>query len=365
MKKSLPAALLAFALFSAANAQTAAPADKPNAASDQNALISDFAYSGGNTDAEIVADAAKGVKVYKDSDVTFPDLPAYLNGATFIRPYLADAGEGSSTDQYQLNIKKYSHVYLLIDSANDMPASNDNETYRWQKLTDTLSLNNRTMNIYKSRLMAPYDNVYLATNGHGIDRFDPKSNMYLLFVADVEKPLLRPRMTVSAGSSSPDHPPTLAIDGDPKTYWEPADDKKPQWIKIDIGQTCAFGRYEIDWFKKGDASDANGKIPAPSHEIPKCLIEVSDDDRTYRLSVDAQPAPIKPPGGQTDLSIDTDASLPPADNIVTGISVPPLNVAASKGRYIRITVTGEGWAISELKSSGAPDSLFDLPAPAK
>ena len=35
---------------------------------------------------------------------------------------------------------------------------------------------------YKSRPMQPKENVYLATNGHGIRRFDLKSNMYLVFV---------------------------------------------------------------------------------------------------------------------------------------------------------------------------------------
>ncbi len=117
-----------------------------------------------------------------DSDVTFGDLPPYLSGAEYIRPYLGDAGETSSTDQYQFDLLKQAFVYLLIDAANDMPANNDNGGYRWQKLPETVTINNRPMTIYKSRLMQPKDNVYLATNGHGARRFDLKSNMYLVLV---------------------------------------------------------------------------------------------------------------------------------------------------------------------------------------
>ena len=124
----------------------------------------------------------KGAKVYKDSDVTFGTLPAALAGADYIQPYQSDAGETSSTDQYQFNLLRASYVYLLIDSVNEMPASNDNEGYKWQKQPGTVEINGRRMDLYKSRLMQPKDNVYLATNGHGIKRFDLKSNMYLVFV---------------------------------------------------------------------------------------------------------------------------------------------------------------------------------------
>lgn len=145
-------------------------------------LIANFIYSGAHPDAAVAHNAQKGARVYKDSNVTFDTLPAYLNGADYIQPYLSDAGETSSTDQYQFDLLSLSYVYLLIDSANDMPVNNDNEAYKWQKLPETLNLNGRAMNIYKSRLMQPMENVYLATNGHSIKRFDLKSNMYLVFV---------------------------------------------------------------------------------------------------------------------------------------------------------------------------------------
>jgi len=148
----------------------------PPAPTDSTNLIADFAYSGQHSDAEVAHNAQKGAKVYKDSPLTFETLPPYLTGADYIMPYLSDAGETSSTDQYQFNLLCPSYVYLAIDSANDMPANNDNATYKWKKLPETIQLNGRTMDIYKSRLMQPKDNVYLATNGHGIRRFDLKSN---------------------------------------------------------------------------------------------------------------------------------------------------------------------------------------------
>ena len=151
------------------------------------ATITNFAYSGAHADAEIVENAQKGTKVYKDSGVIFGELPTWLAGAEFVRPYLNDAGETSSTDQYQFDLARPSYVYLLIDSKNDMPANNDNETYKWQKLPETVALNGRTMTIYKSRLMQARDNVYLATNGHGARRFDLKSNMYLVLVAPADQ----------------------------------------------------------------------------------------------------------------------------------------------------------------------------------
>ncbi len=154
----------------AAPAASSAPAQvatAPAPAADATKLITDFEYSGANSDAEVAFNAQKGSKVYKDIDLVFGDLPAYLLGAEYIRPYQSDAGETSSTDQYQFDLTAPSHVYLLIDSANDMPANNDNETYKWQKLPETVSLNGRTMVVYKSRLMQAKDNVYLATNGHG------------------------------------------------------------------------------------------------------------------------------------------------------------------------------------------------------
>ena len=282
-------------------------------------LITNFAYSGAHADAEIVENAQKGTKVYKDSDVTFGELPAWLAGAEFVRPYLSDAGETSSTDQYQFDLTRSSYVYLLIDSANDMPVNNDNETYKWQKLPETVAFNGRTMVIYKSRLMQPHDNVYLATNGHGTRRFDIKSNMYLVMITSAEQSLLKPGLTVTASSVDKDDLPALAIDGNPKTHWTSSRDKEPQWIKVDLGQLCVISSYKIDWHR--------GERKAYQY-----LIELSDDDKTYRTSLDEQ---------QNTIEGDAEFSVPAAN--------------ASKGRYVRITVTGGGRpSISELHINGLP-----------
>ncbi|HEX4084861.1 MAG TPA: DUF4982 domain-containing protein [Chthoniobacteraceae bacterium] len=162
------------------HADAAATAAAPPAS---NALIVDFAYSGAHSDAEVAANATPQSKVYMDTGATFGGMPPFLAGATYVRPYQGDAGETSSTDQYQFDLARQAYVYLLIDAANDMPANNDNAAYRWQKLPGTVKINGRPMAIFKSRLMQPGDNVYLAANGHGVHRFDPRSNMYLVLVS--------------------------------------------------------------------------------------------------------------------------------------------------------------------------------------
>jgi beta-galactosidase len=286
-------------------------------------IITNFAYSGAHSDAEVTENAQKGTKVYKDNDVMFDVLPAYLAGAEFVRPYQSDAGETSSTDQYQFDVSRFCYVYLLIDSANDMPVNNNNETYKWQKLPETVPLNGRTMTIYKSRLMLPNDNVYLATNGHGISRFDLKSNMYLVMVVSAEQQLQKPGMTITASSVDKNDLPALAIDGDPKTRWTAASDKGAEWIKLDLGQPCAISSYLINWYK----SDKRAY---------RYLIELSDDDKTYTTSLDQQANASKG---------DAEFLVPPAKT--------------SKGRYVRITITGGGRpSILELHVRGVPASML-------
>jgi beta-galactosidase len=319
---------------STAIAPPPAPATAPGpAAAATGKLITDFAYSGANNDAEVVENAQKGSKVYKDSDITFGDLPSYLLGAEYIRPYLSDAGETSSTDQYQFDLTASSYVYLLIDSANDMPASNDNDTYKWQKLPGTVALNGRTMTIYKSRLMQAKDNVYLAANGHGAEKFDPKSNMYLVMVtpatpaatpqpqpaAPAPAPSIPSGMTVTASSSDKKNPPEMAIDGNPKTHWSAGREKGPQWLKIDLGKTWNLTGYAIEWHR------------GEKHTY-QYLIEVSDDDKTYQVSVDQQANSAM---GNTN------------DTVAVG--------KASRGRYIRLTIKeGTHPEIDEFHINGAP-----------
>ena len=323
-------------------AAPAAPAE-PAPAAAAPAIIVDFAYSGANPDAEVAENAQKGSKVYKDSDtIAYGDLPAYLAGAEYVRPYQSDATEGSSTDQYQFNLLKQSYVYLLIDSANDMPDNNNNDTYKWEKLPEKVTINDRPMTVYKSRLMQAKDNVYLATNAHGVKQFDPKSNMYLVLVTPAGQPspavqqqpaAPQPQptsqaapapaasgMTATASSSDKKNTPEMAIDGNSKTHWAPSPkDKSPQWLKIDLGKTWNVTGYNIEWHR--------GENHAYQY-----LIEVSDDDKTYQVSVDQQANTTK---GNIN------------DTIQPG--------KASKGRYVRLTMKEGGRVeIDEFHINGAP-----------
>ena len=235
-----------------------------------NAVITDFAYSGAHTDAQVISNAQNGMQIYMDNSSTFQGLPSFLLGGDYVRAYLSDAGETSSTDQYQFNVAKYCYIYQLIDAANDMPVHNNNDSYQWQLLTNTITINGRVMNIYKSRLMAPDENGYFACNGHGITRFDPKSNMYIVFAVSAEQELQKPGLTITASSSDATNVPAYAIDGNASTRWGASSSAFPQWIKIDLGQKCSIGGYEINWYSNASRSY-------------KYKIELSDNDSTYSL----------------------------------------------------------------------------------
>jgi hypothetical protein len=170
--------------------------------------------------------------------------------------------------------------------------------------------------------MQPYENVYLATNGHGSTRFDLKSNMYLVLITSAEHPLEKPGMVITASTVGRNDLPALAIDGDVKTRWTAVNDDYPQWLKLDLGQVCNISSYKLTWYK-------NDK------RAYRYLIELSDDDKTYQTSLDKQ------------------------GNNLTGINdflIPPGKT--NHGRYVRVTVTGGGRAsIIEMVVNGTPTNI--------
>ena len=177
------------------------PTPLPTATPNPNALITELHYTGVHSDqATVVQNVQDGMQVYKDNSCTFQGLPSYLKGGEYIQAFLSDAGETSSSDQYQFNLSMYSNIYQLIDAANDMPLHNYNEDYGWQLLPETITINGRVMKIYKSRLMAPYEQGYFAVNGK-TTRFDPNSNMYIVFAVTAEQELQKlSGVTVSAST---------------------------------------------------------------------------------------------------------------------------------------------------------------------
>jgi beta-galactosidase len=306
------------------------PAQAPNPA--PTAQVSDLHYSGGHPDqAVLVQGVQTSTQVYVDTAGTFGTLPSYLAGSDFIRPFQSDAGETSSTDQYQFNLVRYSFIYLAIDAANGMPASNNNDSYEWQLLPETITVRGRAMKLYKSRLMAPYENGYFAANGVGAMPFVSGSNMYLVFVQNVETPLQRPGMPASASSVQGSNTASLAIDGDTATRWNASSGVFPQSIKVDLGQQYAFGGFEINW----QSADTRAY---------QYMVELSDDDVTYNLAQDLQA------------------------NTRKGINeyrIPSASSYATLGRYVKITITGgSGWAaIMDMKFNGVPLDAPAFPGP--
>ena len=290
--------------------------------------IVDFAYSGGNQGALVMTNAQPGMQVYVDSSVTFGSLPSYLIGANYIMPYLSDAGETAATDQYQFDIVRYSYIYLVIDAANGMPLNDNNDGYKWQKLSDIVMINGRPMNVYKSRLMAPYENGYFADNGYGTTPFDPTSNMYLVFVVSVEQQLQNPSQTITASSTQSPNTPQNAIDGNPSTRWSASDGTFPQWIMVDLGQPCLIGGYAINWFNATNRSY-------------QYTVQVSSDGTNYNMSLDQR--------------------ANSAEN-ASEYRVP--SVGANSGRWVMVTVlSAGGWAsVNDMVINGVPVTVPAAPA---
>ncbi len=155
--------------------------------------VTDYQYTGGNSGSTVIENVQAGQAVYVDKNYTLPTLPSYLQGAEFLQPYESDAGESAATDQYGFNLSKFSYIYLVIDAANDMPNNDSNATYQWQLMPDKLVINGRTMNIFRSRLMQPHENALFADNAYeNSEHFSTSSNMYLVFVQNVEQELVQP-----------------------------------------------------------------------------------------------------------------------------------------------------------------------------
>ncbi len=280
-------------------------------------------------DAHVVNNAQAGMQVYVDNSCTFPTLPSYLAGGDYIQAFLRDAIDSSSTDLYQFYVSKYCYIYQLIDAANQMPNHNNNETYGWVKLTDNIVINGRTHDIYKSRLMAPGEQGYFASNGHGIT-LAPGCNLYVVFAVSAEYEIQNPNQTVTASSNEAGNIPGNAIDGNTATRWCAGEATYPQWWKVDLGQNCSIGGYEINWYSNASRSY-------------KYKIELSNDDVTYNLSIDRQ--------NNTEMGITSDRTDA---------------VHARTGRYVRITVTGSsaGWAsFYEVKIFGVAGGSAPTPTP--
>jgi beta-galactosidase len=302
-----------------------------------NEVMIDFAYTGTHgssltpplPDAHVVHNAQAGMQVYVDNSCTFPALPSYLTGGDYIQAFLRDAADNSSTDLYQFAANRYCYIYQLIDAANQMPNHQNNANYGWTMLAGTIVINGRTHNIYKSRLMAPGELGYFASNGYGIT-LAPNSNLYVVLAVSAEHEIQNPNQTVTAGSTQTGNDPNKVIDGNTTTRWCAADATFPQWVKIDLGQKCSIGGYEINWYNNAGRSY-------------KYKIELSDDDAAYNLSIDRQ------------------------NNTTTGITTDRTNtINCREGRFVKITVTGSsaGWAsISEIKISGVEGGSSPTPTP--
>ncbi len=291
--------------------------------------IVNYQYTGGNSGSTVIENVQSGQQAYVDKPWTLPTLPSYLVGGEFIQPYQADAGDSSATDQYGFNLTAYSYVYAVIDAANTMPNNDNNATYVWQLMPETITLNGRVMNFYRSRIMMPYENVLLADNGYENTTFNPASNMYLVFVVNLETQVVKPTDTVSASSTQNPNVAANGIDGNTATRWTASGGTFPQIYYLTLDQTYAVGGYDINWYNNASRTY-------------QYLIEVSTDGTNYTAALNNE---------SNTTEGDFQYRVPPTDTFLA--------------KYVRITVTGGGGYASfyELKMNGIPATLLSSETP--
>ena len=283
-----------------------------------------YQYTGGKTGTGVIENVQSGQKAYVDETWTLPALPGYLAGGEYVQPYQSDAGDTSATDQIQFNVTDFSYIYLAIDAANGMPNNDNNATYAWQLMPDTLVLNGRTMNIYRSRIMMPGEIGYFADNGYENTPFDPNSNMYLVFVTNLERQVVKPTDANVASTSQGGNTPAMAIDGNTATRWAATSGSYPQTYTLTLDQAYAIGGCDLTWYSNAT-------------RYYQYKIELSNDGVNYNLSLD-----------QTANTAMGDYQY----------RVPALN--AMVGKYVRITITGAsgGYAsIYEININGIPAGM--------
>jgi hypothetical protein len=307
--------------------------------------VVDYQYTGGNNGSTVIENVQAGQQAYVDETWKLPTtLPTYLVGGEFIQPYQSDAGDSSATDQVGFNLTDYSYVYLVVDAANTMQNNDNNSKYDWQKLTDTITLNGRAMNIYKSRVMMPYENVLLADNGYENTSFDPTSNMFLVFVVNIETQVVKPveptptptppvpADVVSATSTQGNNTAAMAIDGNTSSRWAANGavyGTSPIFF-LTLDQLYAIGGYDITWYSFAS-------------RYYQYKIEVSPDNSNWFTALDNT--------GNTQEG-DFQYRVPS-----TGTSV---------GKYLRITITNgsAGYpSIDEIKINAIPASMLSTGAP--
>jgi beta-galactosidase len=171
----------------------AAGNDKGDDKLDQDAVMREFNYTGTQGDtltppmpvAHIERNARDGAQIYVDEKWTFEKLPKYLVGGDYVQAFQRDATENTSTDQIQFFTNKPCHIYILVDAANKMPVFNNNDDYKWSKQKETVTINGRKHEIYKSREVGEGYNGYFASNGKGIE-LAKGSNQYVVIAVPVK-----------------------------------------------------------------------------------------------------------------------------------------------------------------------------------
>jgi beta-galactosidase len=169
------------------NMPTRAVAVKP-AAAPATGVMREFAYTGTQGDtlnppmpvAHIEHNGRNGSRIYVDEPWTFAGLPDYLAGGDYVQAFQRDASESSSTDTIQFYTNQRCNLYQLVDAANGMPKHENTSDYQWMKLPETVTINGRTLDIYRSRTLPEGYNGYFASNGFGIHNAR-NSGQYIVF----------------------------------------------------------------------------------------------------------------------------------------------------------------------------------------
>ena len=128
---------------------------------------------------EVRHGAAVGMRIYKDRDWAFPELPQELQGAD----YLAVANDDASTSAGEgvvFKIGKPGRVYVAYDDANEhFPVVSSPTPFK--KTSSKIVIGGRAHTIWRSGLMNGGELTYLGTN-NWIDKPPGGANNYVVFV---------------------------------------------------------------------------------------------------------------------------------------------------------------------------------------
>lgn len=215
---------------------------------------------------------------------------------------VVDLGEEYSIDQIIINFSAVSPEYkVLVSTTNSEEETDWTEVHsvstEMNKSTGVAEVVNIEMDSPVSARYVKYQQLQMWPHSNG-QKYS--SSIYELEVyssdvleeadTNVNLALNRP-VTFSSeqtGSGSSNNPAVNAVDGDGSTRWASSDDQFPQWITVDLGQTCDITSFVCNFYNGGTARAYQYKIETSELGVDyETLIDASENTTTGVVKHDA------------------------------------------------------------------------------